>query len=301
MSSNFPITLVKTSVLALLFLLQCPSLPAQGLVDGFMKGRGQTDAVLSYSFESYSQYYAGTTAVENPGLGTIRTQSASLFVAAGISSWLDVIVNVPQVWTAPSQGFWPSQSGLQDFSGALRLLAFERSFGSVGFVRLMLAGGLRLPLTAYVPDAPVAIGHQSTQLDSRAILHYQHPSGVFAMAQGGYLRQGNVVIDRGYEVLVPDAFEGLFRVGYAGSKIYGHGWLHLREARSGTDLGPGVPFPTNKIDFVRAGIDVAAPIPGMERFSGVVGTGFTLRGRNVGQATRFSAGLIYHLPSWKGL
>ncbi len=273
----------------------------QGIVDGFMKGAGQTDVVLSYSYESYSKYYAGTTAVENPNLGTIRTQSANLFVAGGITPFLDVVLNVPYVRVAPTEGYWPAQSGMQDISAALRLLAFRREFGKFGQLDLLISGGVRAPMTNYVPDAAVAIGHQSTQWESRVMLQHRHPSGIFAMAQGGYVRLSNVMIDRGYEVFVPDAYEGVFRLGYASSKVFVCGWLHRRDAWSGTDLGPGVPFPTNKIDVTRVGLDVAMPLPGLTRWAAVLGTGFTLNGRNVGHATRVSGGIIYHLPSWKGL
>ncbi|MDP5169687.1 MAG: hypothetical protein NWR72_05540 [Bacteroidia bacterium] len=277
------------------------SASAQGLVDGFMKGSGQVDAVLSYSFESYSQYYDGPIAVETPTLGTVRTQSTSLFLATGLTPFLDVMVNLPFVTTSPSQGYWPTQSDFQDISAAFRLLAFSRDWGKSGRLDLLLSGGIMAPMTNYVADAPVVIGHQARQLDSRGALQYRHPSGVFAMAQGGYLRRANIYVDRGYEVFVPDAYESVFRLGYANSNLYLCAWLHKRDTRSGTDLGYGVPFPTNKIDFTRIGIDAVVPIPGSEHFSAVLGTGLTLNGRNIGDANRISAGIVYRFSPWNGL
>ncbi len=90
---------------------------AQGLMlDGFMQKTGDIVSALSFSTEKYDTYYVGDFRTQNANLGTIITNSASLYVVGGITDYLNVVVNLPYITTKPSAGFWSAQSDFQDLS-----------------------------------------------------------------------------------------------------------------------------------------------------------------------------------------
>lgn len=273
---------------------------AQGLLlDGFMQKKGNLISALSYSYEQYNTYYVGGTATENPNLGTISTNSLSLYMVGGITDYLNIVVNLPYVSTKPSEGYWSPQSDIQDLSVFLRGRLINKNLGDVGRFSVMLAAGYSTPLSDYIPDAPIAIGHQASRSELRLIVQHQFPVGVFVMAQGGYIRNNNVTIDRGYEVSVPDATDFTLRVGGNIKDIYVDGWLSNQNAKSGNNIGPGVPFPTNAISFLRSGFNLYYGIPKVSNLGVSVGMAFTLAGENVGKSTRFSTGIVYTLALLK--
>jgi hypothetical protein len=283
------------ALFAFLFCFISDNAFAQGMIDGFMRGKGKIVAALSYSHESYQTYYVGNRPVNNPNLGTVTTNSGSLFLAGGITDFLDLVAAVPYIQAKPSAGYWTTQRNIQDLSLYLKLRLLERKLGNLGELSLMGAVGLVTPLSNYIPDAPIAIGHQSTNTEYRLLLQHKLPFGLFVMAQGGYIRRNNVNIDRGYEVSVPDAWDYVVRSGGSWKLLYMDAWLHIQQARSGTDLGPGVPFPGNRVSFTRTGFNLFHPVPGLKNLGVAGGMGFTLDGRNIGEATRYSLALVYNL------
>jgi hypothetical protein len=57
-----------------------------------------------------------------------------------------------------------------------------------------------------------------------------------------------------------------------------------------------MPFVSNRMNFSKVSAMVMAPIPKLHHFSFQFAGGYTVRGRNVGQATTLTAGLLYTLP-----
>jgi hypothetical protein len=272
------------------------SAQGQGMIDGFMRGRGNLTTALSYSTESYDTYYVKDSAVNNPNLGTISTTSVNLFAAFGATKYLDVVIGLPFVSANASQGYWSTQSALQDFSIYLKGRVYEKDFGALGKLSAMAAAGYIMPASNYVPDAPVAIGHRSKNLEGRLLVQYRLPFGLFVMTQGGYIQRGNITIDRGYEVSVPDAWDYVVRVGGSYKIFYADAWLNIQRARSGTNIGAGVPFPTNAVSYQRAGFTLYSSVPPIKNLGVSAGMSFTLSGENIGKATRVSIGIVYNLP-----
>lgn len=267
---------------------------AQGLMlDGFMQKKGDIVSALSFSTENYDTYYVGEVKTQNPNLGTITTNSASLYVTGGITDYLNVVVNLPYITAKPSEGFWSTQSDFQDLSIFLKGRLFRQDFGNAGHLSILAGLGYSTPVSQYIPDAPIAIGHQAQRTDLRLLVQHQLPMGLFIMAQGGYMRNFNVTIDRGYEVSVPDAFDFTTRIGGNIKFLYADAWLSKQTAKSGTNIGPGVPFPGNAVSFLRTGFNLYSAIPVIKNLGVSAGMGFTLSGENVGKATRISAGLVY--------
>jgi hypothetical protein len=279
---------------------------AQGLVDGFMRGEGKIDVALSYSNESYSQYFVGTTLAKhplsgetpdpsNPNLGKITTQSIGFYAAAGIMDDLDVIVALPYITAGPNKGYWATQSGLQDLSAAVKYRPLQLVAEGLGRLDLIASAGISIPVSNYINDAPIAIGHGSNNGDFRLLAHMTSELGLFATLQAGYIRRSNVDLDKGYEVSVPDAVDTWAKIGYASSFIYGDIWINRQNAQGGTDLGPpSNTFPSNGVSYTRIGANVYYPLTMLVDGLGIsAGGAYTLAGRNVGKSTRFSFGLSY--------
>jgi len=268
---------------------------SQGMIDGFMRGKSNVTTALSYSHESYDSYYVGDSAVTNPNLGVITTNSLNLFASYGITPYLDIVVGLPYVSANSGQGYWAKQKGFQDFSFYLKGKAIEKDFGAIGKLSIIGAAGFVLPASDYIPDAPVAIGHHSKNLEARLLFQYRLPLGIFVMGQGGYIKRYNITLDRGMEVSVPDAWDYVVRMGYSYKSYYADVWLNAQEARSGTDIGPGVPFPGNAISYTRAGFNLYAGLP-IKNLGVSFNMGFTLSGENIGKATRYSSAIVYNFP-----
>ncbi len=284
-------------LLSLFIVVTCSTtnLTAQGLLDGFMKGKGNLVTALSYSNESYDRYFVGKNETKNPNLGTIKTNSLGIFMAGGVTDYLDIIVSAPYISARATDGFISDQNDFQDISIYLKGRFFHHSFENNGKLSLMAAGGMSVPLSDYIADSPVSIGNQSKQWDGRLISQYRFANGIFVSAQTGYIKRGNVDIDRGFEVSVPDAWDYIVKTGGSYKKWYADAWLQHQNSRNGTDIGPGVPFPGNDIDFTRIGFTLYHPIPKFENFGIGIGGGFTLSGTNIGKSNRFSASLVYNL------
>lgn len=293
--------ILRTFVIATCMLTAATTSWSQGMLSGFMQGSGRTGASLSYSNESYSKYYIGDSLTDNPALGTITTQSASLYVAGGITQWLDLVVAVPYVSASSSAGYWETISAMQDISIYLRGRVYQMKTDNGSTLDVMLGGGITTPLTNYPNNAPVTIGHGATSLDGRIIVQARETeTNLFVMAQAGYIHRSNVTIDRGFDVAVPDNVDVSARIGWTGP-VYLDAWIANSVGQSGTNIGPGVPFPTNKQNYLRAGGTAAWQLPFFTDLSISAGCSFTLSAQNLGKATRFSFGLNYNLPVWGGV
>ncbi|WP_156125407.1 hypothetical protein [Cellulophaga sp. Hel_I_12] len=284
---------------AIIILCTSGNLSAQGLLDGFMRGKGQIVTALSYSHESFDTYFVGTNNIQNENLGTINTNSINFFAAAGLTDYLDVVVSLPYITARATQGFWSDQKDFQDISLFLKGRILETNFSKNDNLSIIGAMGVIAPLSDYIADAPVSIGNQSTQLEGRFIAQYRTSFGIFVTSQFGYSKRGNVVIDRGLEVSVPDAFDYILRAGGSYKKLYADAWFQHQNSRSGTNIGSGVPFPSNEIDFSRIGFTLYHPIPKIVNLGVALSTGFTLSGRNIGKSDRITASLVYNFSVFK--
>lgn len=289
------------TLLLSLFLYQ--SVRAQGLIDGFMKGDRKASLAVSYAQESFDTYYRGTTPFRDPNLGTVTTQSVNLYGTYGLGYDMDLIVAAPYVRTEASAGHWPKQEGFQDISAALRWEAYDYKLGKAR-LSWLFSVGYSIPLQNYVIDAPVAIGHGSRNLDGRTMLHFK-AGAFFLTGQFGYIRRGPVALDRivnyydpsqanpnsGMKANVPDVTEAIVRTGFTTKHFYIDGWVQQQTPyNSGTDIGPGIPYPTNAIGFRRAGATLYIPL--VKKFGLNAGYSTTLSGQNIGNATRFSGGFV---------
>jgi hypothetical protein len=290
---------------------------AQGMVDGFMKGKGNSSVALSYSYESYDTYFVGGTSTQNANLGTIATRSVSFYGVTGLTKKLDAVVSLPYIKASASEGYWQDQQGFQDGALYLKYQVLEKNIGNLGSIAVMAAGGISNPFSSYIADAPVAIGHHSTNLDTRLISQFKSNYGFFVSAQAGYTRRSDIKLDRaavplpetggaggspyynGHTSHVPNSFDYSVKAGFASAVAYADAWLHQQNAGEGTNIGPGIPFPSNAVSYTRTGFSLFVPLPFYKAIGLGGGGSFTLNGKNVGKATRYSGSLVYNLPNWQ--
>ncbi len=290
---------MKTStVLFVVFLAASYALPAQGLLNGWMNGKGRTAAAVSAFTDSYERYYVGKQQTYNPQLGTITTSGVSVYVGAGITDWLDVVVNVPFITASSNAGLWETISGVQDMQLGVKVRPLSLDVDG-SRLDVMVGGVYVQPLSNYVIDAPVTIGHQAQGIDGRALVQYTTPSGLFFMGGIGYCARTTVTLDRGFDVDVPDFIDAVVRAGYGSSYWYGDVWLQNVVPQSGTNIGPGVPFPSNAQAYTVVGATLAYRV--ISQLSLIGGVAGTITGRNVGHSTRFNFGVAYDLPIWEGV
>ncbi len=292
------------TVLSCLFLLFTQNARAQGLVDGFMRGDRKASLAVTASREQYDTYYVGTRAVQNPNLGTVTTEALNAYGVYGLGYDLDLIVNASYVRTQASAGYWPKQEGFQDVSGALRWEAYDYKLGKAR-LSWLFAVGYSLPLQNYVSDALVTIGRGSRNIDGRTLLHLK-AGAFFLTGQYGYIRRGKVTLDRvvnyyqpdqlnpnsGSVVNAPDVTEFILRTGFSAKHVYVDGWFQQQTPfkNRGTDITPGIPFPTNGVGFARAGATLYLPL--IKKIGLTAGYSTTLSGRNIGKTERVSGGII---------
>lgn len=259
---------------------------AQDIMDGFTRGAGNTDIAVTVMSESYDQMWMGNQEVALPApLGTITTSSINIFAAHGITNDIDLLASLPRVSAAADgDGTGPSdQSGIQDGTVMLKWRPWHAALGSAASFDLATGIGITGPLTDYVADAPVAIGHRSTNVELRAVGLFRLESGPFASVTLGYSRRDGDV---------PDAALSGVSLGYTANKIFAEAWLMNQNGQAGTDIGEGS-FPSNRISYMRAGLKGAYSVTDWLALS--VGGWTTLDGRNVGKATGFGGGLIFRL------
>jgi hypothetical protein len=258
-----------------------------------------------YGYSSWKNYWEGTLKRNNENLGTVSTQSFSLMGNYGIKDNLNVLVGLPYVRTKASAGQLKGQKGIQDISLWIKWMPLEKEWGP-GMLSLYTIGGYSMPVSDYVADfLPLSIGLRSKNISLRAMADYQIGSW-FSTISGTYIRRSNITLDRtSYyttephytnEVNMPDAMQWQWRVGYRNEGIIAEAILDNWTTLGGFDITRNnMPFPSNRMNATRAGINMKYENLLVEGLSLVGGGNYTLWGRNMGQASSLNAGVFYIL------
>jgi hypothetical protein len=252
-------------------------------LDGFSPEPGKGDIALSYSFDSYDEFWVGDTKVSDPGVGEVEANSLSLWWRHGFTERLSVVASLPYV-DADGDGLGGfSESALQDLTvlGQYRLLTRESGSRRHSFV---VGGGFRTPASDYEANSPIDVGDGTTDVLLRAV--YLLQAGYFYLsAQTGYDVRGEDAPDG-----IPLAITGAW--GFGGGRTWVSGTYSQYFADGGTDIGdPGFTFPSNEDESTRIGAKVFSRIN--DRFGWSVAAFTTLDGRNSGDTTGYSAGLVF--------
>lgn len=249
-------------------------------LNGFLRQEGHGDVALSFTSESYDEFWVGSTKVSDPGVGKVKTRSTSLWVAYGLTPKLTVVGTVPYV-DADSDGLGGfHDEHLQDLSlmGLYRIGAFGQG------IRHRFVGGLgfRTIASNYEANQPVDTGDGTADALARVV--YQIEAGRFyASQQVGFDRRGGDA---------PDAFPLYTEAGMTWGPVTCTAFYSHLDAKEGTDIGdPGFTFPSNDDEYERVGAKVYGRV---SDFFGVSGMWFTtLDGENVGDTAGFAVGINY--------
>ena len=278
---------------------------AQTDADAIMMTKNNFCVGGMYSYSSWKNYWEGTLKRDNQNLGTVSTQMIGIMGNYGLSKKLNVLFGIPYVQTKASAGTLHGQKGIQDVSLWLKWMPFEKEVGP-GTLSFYGIGGVSVPVTNYVADyLPLSIGLHSTNLTLRAMADYQVGS-FFATLSGSYVVRSNVTIDRtAYytteihytnKVSMPDAAQFNFRVGYRTDRMIAEALLGNWTTLGGFDITRNnMPFPSNKMNMTTAGVNIKYNVQAVDGLSVIAGAGYTLAGRNVGQAASFNGGIFYIL------
>ncbi len=292
----------------LLIVLTAPSLRSQTIDDGLLLPP-QTLAVGGlYMHDSWDHYWEGTLKRVNGNIGTVTTQTAMWSGSYGVTSRLNLIANVPYVWTAASQGVLQGMSGFQDLTLAAKYRVLETPFTDVGSLRAIAVLAGSIPLSRYTPDfQPLSIGLASKRVSGRFTLDFRAKAGWFLTGSTAYTWRGKVTLDRPYyytdgqlflsnEVAMPDVFNYNVGFGYSKSGLMIPVTFAAQRTLGGGDCRrQDMPFVSNQMNFSKVTAVVLYQLPKLSNLTSQVAYGYTIDGRNVGQGTTLTLGLLYTL------
>jgi hypothetical protein len=290
-------------VLTVMVILSCQTGYSQTANDAIMMNKGQFCNGISYSYSSWTQYWEGTYKRSNENIGTFSSQALMYMPNYGISDKLNVMANVPYVWNHVTAGTLHDLSGFQDISVDVKWKAYSTKLGT-GKFSVFLVGGFSTPLSNYVVDyLPLSIGLGTTNLLGRVILHYKLDK-FFVRGSAAYVWRSNTYLDRtAYyttsmhltnEVEMPDQMNFNGSLGYQYKYLIAEAEIENVTTLGGFDIRKNdMPFPSNKMnatDLV-AHVKYTLPFDTHIQLDGMFG--YTIAGRNVGQATSFMIGAYY--------
>jgi hypothetical protein len=293
----------RSTLLFICLAVGITQLRAQTETDGIMMKKNNLCTGFMYSYSSWDHYWEGTLKRNNENLGKVSTQMIGWMGIYGITDKINVIAGIPYIKTKASAGTLHGLEGMQDLSITGKWNFWQKKLGS-GNLKLIGVGGISFPASNYVADfQPLSIGLKSTNITVRVIGDYQI-NHFFATGAAAYVYRSNVDIDREayyttqmhltHVVDMPDAVNFQFRVGYRGNVMVAEAIVTNWTTLGGFDITRNnMPFPSNKMNATMVGANLKynpGLFPGM---SILAGGGYTIAGRNMGQAYSLNAGLFY--------
>jgi hypothetical protein len=288
------------------FVLIAGPLYAQTVEDGIMLARNQLFVGNLYTHDSWDRYWEGALERDNGNIGTVTTQTSTIFANYGVTNRLNVMATIPYVWTKASQGVLHGMEGFQDITIVAKYALLTTPFTKHGTMRAigLFSGGL--PLTDYTPDfMPLSIGSASRNLSGRFTVNFESSPGWFGNGSVAYTWREHVELDRPYyytdgrltfshEVPMSDVVNYVVAGGYMKRGLMAQAFFTEQRTRGGGDIRrQDMPFVSNRMNYSKVGASLMYPLPWMRQFRVQAVYSDTVRGRNVGLSRTVSAGLLY--------
>ena len=281
------------------------SVQAQTITDGIMMPRRDLCTGFLYDRDQWTDYWEGTLQRDNLNIGTLSTHSVTWVGNYGVTDRVNFIAMAPYVWTRASAGTLRGQDGLQDLTLALKVNALTASVGP-GALKAFAVGSVATPMSDYTPDFyPLSLGSASQRASGRLTLNYTSRHGVYLNGTGGYTWRDNVTLDRSTyftdgrliysdQVAMPDVYDYTFSIGYSKGRTLIPISSSKMVTRGGSDIRrQDMPFVSNRMNASRLDASVLYYLPQAKDLGLRFAATRTLSGRNVGQSTTLSAGLLY--------
>ena len=283
-------------------------LHAQTIDDGIMLDRHDLLTGNLYTYESWDQYWEGPLKRMNGNIGTITTRTNIWAANYGVTDRLNVIGTMPYVWTGASQGVLHGIQGFQDLTLAAKYNFFVKPSTNDAALRAFAVVSAGIPLTGYNPELPpLSIGSGSTRVSGRATVNVQSNPGWFLNGSTAYTWRSEVELDRPYYftddqfvmsslVDMPNALDYVVSAGYMKRGLMTAVSLSQQKTLGGGDIRrQDMPFVSNRMNFSRVGAMGMYPIPKLPYLQVAFAYAYTLDGRNVGQASTITGGLLFRL------
>jgi hypothetical protein len=295
---------------ALFVLTATCAAPVQGQTvdDGIMLAKGTLFAGQIYTHDNWDEYWEGTLERRNGNIGTLTTQSNQWFGNYALTNRLNVIASLPYVWTRASQGVLHEMHGVQDFTLAGKYSFWGVPASPLGSIKAIGVLSAALPLGDYTPDfLPLSIGSASKRVTARGTFNVQTAPGWFVNATTAYTWRAHVTLDRPYyftmnqlfftdEVSMPDIADLGVSSGYNKHGLMAQGMLSVQRTKGGGDIRrQDMPFVSNRMNFSKGGGLVMYEIPKLGGLTGMFSYLYTFEGRNVGQSSTVSTGVLYRV------
>jgi hypothetical protein len=269
------VSMTGRSIAAGALLLALAPWPAGAFdINGFMPGAGRGDLAVSYTAESYDEFWVGETRVSDPGVGEVETDSLAVWFQWGFTDNLALVANLSYVDTTSDGLGGFEDSGLQDLSVMLKY-----RFLSSGPHNLAGAVGVRTAASDYEANLPVDLGDDTTDTLLRLVYQFQRETFYFSQQVGYDVRSDDA----------PDGFPLYTELGFTAGPVTYTGFYSHLTADDSFDIGdPGFTFPGLQEEYSRAGLKIYGRITDRVGLSGAYFT--TLDGRNTGDTSGFSIG-----------
>lgn len=260
----------------LTFLCTCAR--AQGPVSGFPTPKGETAIAISYSKETYDNYFLPEDAEEKREIETI---SYSLFVETGVSDNMSLIATLPWMQINEDEG------SLQDASLWLKYMNLDKRSGRSAS-RVFTSVGLSLPIGNYETMGNTALGQRATVFQGRLVYQFQHDDGWFLHGQTG--------IDFQIAPEAQSSWPLLLRTGYGGKFFYTEAWIEFVTALESGSGVQGAAAGTGS-SWSRFGGTFYVPVT---RWAGLnLGAAWVLGGEFIGESSRLNLGFVFKLGTGK--
>jgi hypothetical protein len=298
--------LARASLAVVLGVVPCAGAGAQTLEDAVMMPRSALCTGFLYSHDRWDRYWEGPLKRGNENIGSVTTQSIAWMGVYGLGDRLNLVAMLPYVWTGASQGVLHGMSGLQDVTVGAKYTLLETAFTSRGTLRAIVAGSVSAPVSDYTPDfLPLSIGTASPRASGRLTLRFRTPRGWFVSGTAAYTGRGTVKLDRpayftdgrlyhSDEVDMPGVFDYTASVGYVSERLQVPISFSRQVTQGGGDIRrQDMPFVSNRMEASRIDTLVMYSLPRWKDLALKAAATYTVNGRNVGQATTLTAGLMY--------
>ena len=292
-------------VAAALALLAGP-LHAQTVDDALMLAKRELLTGNIYAHDTWDTYWEGTLKRQNGNIGEITTSTNVWYANYGLTDRLNVLGTVPYVWTKASQGVLHGSQGFQDVALSAKYRVFEASRSGVGTLRGFAVGSAGVPMTNYNNELlPLSIGTRSKQVSARGTLNYQSEPGWFVNGTAAYNWRADAQLDRPYfytndefvmsdTVDMPNTTDYMMSGGMMTRRLMVAGFYSQMVTLGGGDIRrQDMPFLSNRMNTSRAGAMGMVPMPFHPSLQVQFAFARTLTGRNVGQSTTMTLGLLY--------
>src|SRR6188768_1446344 len=144
--------LVRLAFLPAAISIASTPLFAQGDT-GFLRGVGKWDLAMTYTNDSYDEFWVGDDKVSDPAVGEVTRETWSIYSAYGLREDMDLVLSAAYVEaSSDGAGGFSDENELQDWSFGIKWAFWKQRVGS-GEASMLFAPSIKDPLTGYEDNA----------------------------------------------------------------------------------------------------------------------------------------------------